>query len=301
MTFPAPGIRTNLSNSGASCFRDCQRKYQYRYEMDLQRIWHDAHALHFGRLFHAAIAEWSIYRSLAAAISWIDTQGCAEDDCRYVRAMLVGYQRRWADDTPPMLCEQEFSNQICNPLTWRRSRKFLQFGIYDAVALHADGVWLWERKTTSSLGNNLEKLWCDSQITGYYVALIDAGIPVRGVVYDQVLKTKIRQKKTESIEDYYRRRDALYLDTPDMYHREVAYIGQQQIADWRYDMWQTTQGILNCRRQGHWPRNTSRCYDYYSQCEFAPLCQSGGNPILIENEYQNRTKAKTSQPKALAF
>jgi hypothetical protein len=287
----APGGLTRLSNGGYTCFRDCRRKYKYRYVMNLKRSADEAPALHFGRLFHGVIAEWSILRDISAARSWLLKQPCSEDGYHYALAMLLGYVKRWGDETPPMLCELDFTNPIINPATGRRSMRFEQYGIRDSVALHEDsGIWLWERKTASDIGPGyLEKLWSDSQITGYVAALLDAGIPVQGVVYDVIKKTRIKQKKTESAPEFYERRKQLY-QSPEMYHREPVYLSAQQILDWRRDVWQVTQDILACRRSGKWYRNTSRCWDWHRPCEFVPICQSGENPIMIDTHYEPRVK-----------
>jgi hypothetical protein len=90
-----------------------------------------------------------------------------------------------------------------------------------------------------------------------------------------------------------------YVTEPQLYHRERLYIGPQQIEDWRKDLWQTTQEILHCRRAGIWPRNTGRCFDWFSTCEFHPLCINGGSEGLIEAEYEPRTyDDKPKQPAA---
>jgi hypothetical protein len=277
---------STLSDSAFRCFRDCRKKYELRYERGLSPIAMTAPALHFGKLFHGAIAEWSIARQVWNVHMWLLEQNCREDDRRYVGGMVAGYVKKYADSTPPLLCEVEFRNLIRNPSTGRRSQRFEQYGFMDALA--PTELQLWERKTTSSIGQNLEKLWSDSQITGYVVALRDAGINVRTVVYDEIQKTKIRQKKGETQDEFWARRDAVYLDNPDMYHREEVFVSDRQIADWRRDIWQVTQDILSCRRTGHWYRNTSRCHDFYRTCEYAPLCQSGESPALIASKYQPR-------------
>lgn len=292
---------STLSDSAFRCFRDCRKKYYYRYELNLAPIHFNVAALHFGKLFHGAIAEWSITRNVASTCIWLNGQECKEDDRRYIYGMLDGYLEAYRDSTPPLLCEVEFTNPIRNPDTGRKSRSFIQYGFMDALA--PTERQLWERKTTSKLGQNLEKLWSDSQITGYVAALRDAGNDVRTVVYDEAQKTKIKQKKTETQDEFWARRDALYLDSPAMYHREEVYISDRQIADWRRDLWNVTQGILECRRSGNWYRNTSRCHDYFSTCPYAPLCESGQSEALIESRYTKRESPanRSESASSLAF
>jgi hypothetical protein len=292
---------STLSDSAFRCFRDCRKKYYFKYELCITPIHFDVAALNFGKLFHGAIAEWSIYRSISDLWEWMKRQNCHDDDRRHIAGMVAGYDKKYWLDTPPLLCEVEFRNPIRNPDTGRRSRSFEQYGFIDALA--PTELALWERKTTSKLGQNLEKLYSDSQITGYVAALHDAGIPVRKVVYDEVQKTKIKQKEGETQDEFWARRDAIYLDNPAMYHREEVFVSDRQIADWRRDIWNVTQDILQCRRTGKWYRNTNRCFDFFRACEYSPLCQSGDSPALIESRYTKReSPAKRSESASgLAF
>jgi hypothetical protein len=290
----------SLSHSGAQCARDCKRKYYYRYERRLQaRRREVSDALSLGKAWHKTMEQYWATRDPSAIVLPDDPL-----DAIRVRAMLAGYIARWHSTSDSVVCslsEQRVTAPIRNK---RPSRTFQQLGILDMVALHrqlsGDFTWLWEHKTTGRLDPGyLARLSSDDQITGYVSALQDNGIEVTGVVYDVVVKLKLKVRKGDTHEDFEQRLTERYLTDSALYHRERLFIGPMQIADWRADLWQTTQEILHCRRAGIWPRNTGRCYDYFSTCEFHDLCINGGSEALIEADYEPRTyDDKPKQPAA---
>lgn len=285
----------HLSQSGLQVARDCKRKYLWRYERGLQRRWIRAPELQFGKLWHALLALWFAERRPDMVDIWVGQLAESNDQAHRAAAMLDGYIQRWPDLPVMCLSEQALKAPIRNPQTGRASRRFSQFLILDMLALHDDNtVWLWEHKTTSQLtGQYLAKLWSDSQITGYVAALQYAGIRVDGVVYDIAVKPRLRLKKGETDADFWDRIRDWHLSTPEAYHRETVYVSDRQIADWREDVWQVTQELLACRRTGYWYRNTGRCYDYFRECEFAPLCQNGAPEALINAEFEPRESPAT--------
>lgn len=289
-----------LSNGGANAARNCKRKYFYRYERKLtKRKPPDKPALGYGKLWHKTLERWFTVRRYAGMSDFILSRGVTPDDIERCNAMLAGYIKRWPTFPLASLHEYPLEVPIRNPWTGRKSRKFTQYGILDMVALE-DRIWLYEHKTASSIGGGyIEKLWSDSQITGYVAALQDSGIDVAGVVYDVALKPKLRPKKTETDTEFYSRLADWHMQ-PEAYHRERVLISDRQIQDWREDIWLVTQDILNCRRVGKWYRNTSRCFDYFSQCEYLPLCQNGAPEVLVNAEYMKReSPSEVEKPKPI--
>lgn len=281
-----------LSQGAFNAARDCKRKYYYRHELGLRRRGGDrSAALDYGKLWHRILA-WCFTTGpgwTADIEAFIGANTESTDDARRAYAMICGYAECWPMVTRLSFHEQEIDVPIRNPATGRRSQRFTQFGYLDMLALHDDGkVWLWEHKTASSIGGGyLEKLFSDSQITGYVAALRDTGVDVEGVVYDVALKPKLRQKKDESLDEFYERLAEWHM-RPEAYHREEVYVSDRQIADWREDVWMVTQELLAARRTGRWYRNTGRCWDYFRPCEFVALCQNGAPEALINAEYEPR-------------
>ncbi len=292
-----------LSDSGVKAYRNCPRSYYWSRVRGIRLIRETPAELHAGKLWHLALAAWFMTRDTDQVAAALEAKADAEQYSRTM-AMFLGYKARWGDSFPLFsLHEQEIEVPIINPDTGRRSRSFIQFGYLDMLARHHDGkVWLWEHKTTSQItGQYLERLWGDSQITGYVAALQFMGIDVAGVVYDVAQKPRLRQRKGEAVEDFWDRLTAWHLEHPEAYAREEVVISDRQIEDWRRDLWQTTQGILRCHRSGVWPRNTSRCYDWYRECQYASLCRTG-NEMLVDIEYEPReTPAQPPAPSIAPF
>jgi hypothetical protein len=180
--------------------RDCKRKYHYRYELGLKRAGEHAPAMHYGKLWHKVLA-WCYQAGPGwrdGVNAFIGQHAGSPDDAHRVWAMINGYAERWEFTTPLMsLHEQPLEVPIRNPATGRSSRRFVQYGFLDMLALHRDGkVWLWEHKTASQIdGSTIEKLWSDSQITGYVAALRDMGLSIEGVVYDIAKKPALEVGK----------------------------------------------------------------------------------------------------------
>ncbi len=186
------------SQGGHQAARDCKRKYYYRYELGIKRRGESVLSLDFGKLWHKALAWWFAERNPDGVDTWIGQHCDDADQGHRLAAMLRGYMHRWPDAPVVTLSEQALEVPIRNPATGRTSRRFVQFGYLDMLALHDGGkVWLWEHKTTSQIdGATIEKLWSDSQITGYVAALRDMGIQIEGVVYDIAQKPKLELGKS---------------------------------------------------------------------------------------------------------
>ena len=285
-----------LSNGAYNAARDCKRKFHYRYDLCLQRRGgDDSAALNFGKLWHAALAYWHQLRT-PGGNEEIDRLATDHDSAERCKAMLMGYACMWDSKPVASLHEMEIDVTIRNPETGRRSQRFTQFGFLDMLAMHDDGkLWLWEHKTAASIGGGyLEKLFSDSQITGYVAALRDMGVDIEGVVYDVALKPKLRLKKNETQDEFYERLAEWHM-RPEAYHREEVYVSERQIEDWRLDVWAVTQDLLNCRRTGNWYRNTSRCFDYFRPCEYVSLCQNGASQTLIDSEFELRQSPSNNE------
>jgi hypothetical protein len=280
----------NLSNGGFTRAKNCKRKYYYTDVLRIQRRYQNrGEALYFGQLWHKALAHGFMYQSspgLETLLAWCEDHDLA----RRCHAMLQGYREARPYEIVCSLHEQELTARIRNPQTGYPSHKFSQYGILDMLALHRDNtVWLWEHKTAGSVdGAYLDRLWSDSQITGYVAALRDSGIEVAGVVYDIAVKPRLRQKKDEELDEFYARLEDWHRTTPGVYIREEVYIGPMQIEEWRQDVWDVTQELLEARRRNRWPRNTARCNDWNRTCQYADLCRNGGSEALINAEYEPR-------------
>ncbi|MBC8356405.1 MAG: PD-(D/E)XK nuclease family protein [Planctomycetes bacterium] len=321
----APTDKSVLTYSALNTFRNCPRKYKHRY-LDNLRPRERADALSFGSVIHSAIELW--YRSIAngnrlsIVLDFIDQQFPlrAGDDAQkamwhLARAMFTGYASCYpTEDFEIVEVEKLFTGEIRNPETGRPSQTFVMAGKVDGIVRRPDGMYLLEHKTASSIdASYLDKLWTDTQIALYSFQLRQLGYPIVGVIYNVLLKSRLKQKAgesevefesrrkelaaknksgrstakrqlPESDEDFQARLDEWY-SRPEAFHREHIYLSEDRLAMLQDEVWEITQQYLDARRRGKWLLNTSNCFSYQRPCEFLPYCQSGFNPNVAENLY----------------
>jgi hypothetical protein len=232
------------------------------------------------------------------------------------RAIMTGYASRYAtEDFTIIEIEKSFTGNIRNPDTGRCSQTFVMAGNADAIVQRSDGMYLLEHKTAASIDSNyLDKLWTDTQIALYCYYLRELGYPIVGVIYNVLLKSRLKQSKGETQEEYEARhaelaaknksgkstakrqmpetneefqgRLAAWYAKPEAFHREFIYLSEDRIAMLQDEVWEITQQYLDARRRGKWLLNTSSCFSYQRPCEYLPYCQSGFNPNVVDNLYE---------------
>ena len=316
-------IRTTYSFWNA--FRNCRKSNEWRYIRELVPLERDRN-LSYGTLIHRALDIWYRERSLAPVLDFIDRSFPNRDgDERQKRewhlatAMMRGYAARYAQEEFEVVeLEKVFEGPIVNPATGAASRTFILAGKVDGIVRINGRYYLLEHKTAAQIdGSYLEKLWTDFQITLYsfYIELV-FGIPIAGVVYNILGKTRLEQHAGETEEEFEERRAALiaksktgkssakrrmpetddefrarldekYTD-PAMFHREVLYLSREQVDAIRAELWELTQAYLEARRRGVFYQNTSYCFQYRRPGAYFALCRSGGNPTVLETFYEKR-------------
>ena len=229
---------------------------------------------------------------------------------------MTGYASRYAtEDFTIIEIEKSFTGNIRNPDTGRCSQTFVMAGKADAIVQRSDGMYLLEHKTAASIDSNyLDKLWTDTQIALYCYYLRELGYPIVGVIYNVLLKSRLKQSKGETQEEYEARhaelaaknksgkstakrqmpetneefqgRLAAWYAKPEAFHREFIYLSEDRLAMLQDEVWEITQQYLDARRRGKWLLNTSSCFSYQRPCEYLPYCQSGFNPNVSDNLYE---------------
>ena len=233
----------------------------------------------------------------------------------YAHAMMKAYAAKFltepfvffAEDFygPPAI-EKKFEVPIVNPSTGAKSRSFMLKGKVDGVIVMDDGRnMLLEHKTASAVDESYwEKLWTDFQITLYSQALEEElGIKIDGVLYNVLIKPGLRQSQEESEEDFEARKAKLLAKSKtgkttasrregegddefrarlegwfaegDRFQRKEVQIVPEQKKEVKWEVWQNTQMLLDCRRNDVFCRNTDRCFDYNRPCEYYPICRPG--------------------------
>jgi RecB family exonuclease len=318
--------KTLLTYSALNTFRNCPRKYKNRY-LDNLRPRERAEALSFGSVIHTAIELW--YRSsntesrLRDVLAYIDDAfGNRLVDSNLMvqwhlaTAMIRGYAERYAtEDFEVVEVEKEFVGEIRNPDTGRQSQTFRIAGKVDGIVRCHDGLYLIEHKTASTVdASYLDKLWTDTQIALYCYYLRELGYPIVGVIYNVLLKSRLKQGKGETQEEYEVRHAELaaknksgkstakrqmpetddefqtrlteWYSRPEAFHREFIYLSEDRLSMLQDEVWEITQQYLDARRRGKWLLNTSNCFSYQRPCEYLAYCQSGFNPNVADNLYE---------------
>jgi hypothetical protein len=254
-----------ITYSAIAEYKKCKQAYYLRYVCGWKAKTQSA-ALTLGSAVHA----W-----LEAYYTGADLPVMADPKAA---AMCLGYAARYPRHNLE-LCEWQFEMPIRNPATARGLRGVRLAGKIDG---YHDG-YLIEHKTASQItGDYLAKLWTDTQLTTYCAALQTAGYPVRGVIYNVLVKPSIRQKKDETETEFSARVADWCLNTPEAYHREEIIIGEGETARAQADLWAVAQDIKQCK---NWYRNTRNCYQVGWSCQFTPYCRSG-NPLVLFNLFE---------------
>jgi RecB family exonuclease len=323
---PETSDKTLLTYSALNTFRNCPRRYKNRY-LDNLRPRERTEALSFGSVIHSSIELW--YRSestetrLRDVLAYVDDafEGRKSDpnlmtQWHLASAMMRGYFNRYAiEEFEVVEIEKEFEGKIRNPDTGRQSHTFRIAGKVDGIVRCHDGLYLLEHKTASNVdASYLDKLWTDTQIALYCYYLRELGYPIVGVIYNVLLKSRLKQSVGETQYEYEVRRAELaaknksgkstakrqmpetdtdyqsrlteWYARPEAYHREFIYLSEDRLAMLQDEVWEITQQYLDARRRGKWLLNTSNCFSYQRPCEYLLYCQSGFNPNVADNLYE---------------
>ena len=306
-------------------YRNCPRACAWRYLDELVPIERSVN-LRFGSLIHRCLETWHQRHDLVETLETIE-QACAgrrhEQEVNaawhLATAMMLGYAMRYPEDPFTVIAlEKTFAGPLYNPDTGKPSRSFTLAGKVDGLVEQDGEVFLLEHKTASTIDSEyLEKLWMDFQLLLYAYALEKhGGLRVAGVIYNILVKAKLRQGQGESEEefrvraaelatknksgkttatrkypeadaDFQGRLRAKYAES-DMFHREVLYFSRDQLAEVERELWQLAQQFLFARRRGWLVRNTGYCFHYGRPCAYYPLCRANGTEHVIANLYERR-------------
>lgn len=329
-------VKQALTYTALSTFRNCRRRAFWRYIRNLVPKYRDP-VLDFGDLVHNALERWHGTRDLAQAMALIDAACDRREIDSDVKArwhlacaMMRGYARQYARETWQVVAlETKFTTAITNPETGATSRSFTLDGKVDGLVIEDERHFLLEHKTAAQIDSGyVDRLWCDFQ-TMLYVRSIEAerGIKIAGVIYNVLSKAQLKQKQSESDEDFQARRAELlaksktgktsatqqvgetdsafaarldeWYTQPGRFVRVPLLFSRDQFAQLEAELWELTQAWLDARRRDTWYTNTSQCFAYNKPCPYFELCRSSGNPVMIENLYETKAPhEELADPKA---
>jgi len=304
-----------LTYSALATYRKCPMRYNLRYEKNLIPVDTDE-KLFFGTVVHKALEAWhGTYESLVMrkpfVLEKIDKacEGWETDaDKRRMRLLakeiMLGYMERYHDDNWEIVAiEHEFAGKIVNPRTGAESKTFSIKGKADGIVKTPKGLFLVEHKTTSRMMDDpVDKLWEDTQVGIYVAYLRDLGYDIIGVIYNELLKCSLIQRKGETEEEFQIRHaelcaknkngvssakrqlpetDGEYADrvqqwyqSEDRYRRTELFLSKAQLDLVRNDIWGMTQQFLDARRREDWFCNRESCNTFYGDCPYRRYCQS---------------------------
>lgn len=225
---------------------------------------------------------------------WGDNDVHALKKAKYiVYSMVQGALKYWDFDWKNSHTEIKFDLPIMNPATGYPSRTFRLRGKTDEVSQDRRGKWwLVEYKTAGQLPSYayVDRLYLDTQVTTYfYAAQKHLGIELEGVLYRVARKPSIRQKQTETVDEYCKRLVEDYKKRPEFYFYEEQMIrSQEDLSEFEQHLWNVTQLFMFYRRNDIWPMNTSRCAEW-GGCDFLPLCKREEDAKLLYVERESRT------------
>ncbi len=126
-------------------------------------------------------------------------------------------------------------------------------GRTDMICRFAEGTYLEDDKTSTSLGEAWAKKWeLRSQFTGYAWAAARASIPVNGVLVRGVSILKTKYGRAEAVTNR----------------------SQWEIDRWLEQVIRDLRRIEACWQEGYWDYNLADACDSYGGCQFVPICKS---------------------------
>lgn len=129
----------------------------------------------------------------------------------------------------------------------------LYTGRSDMIAERAGGIYIYDEKTTSSLGQSFARSWeMRSQFTGYAWAALRQGIKTNGAIVRgvSILKTKY---------------DTMEIPT---------YRTDYEIDRWEVQVARDIQRMIRCWEEGYWDYALDGACNDYGGCGFTRVCKS---------------------------
>ena len=273
--------RTPLTQSSLRTLGSCEEKYRLRYIEGLRSSAYKP-ALTIGSAFHEGVEHQSAdvaekcYRD-ARGSSWTEAEREGlERDVAIIRAMVGGALEKWVIWPEKSEREMAFELPLRNPATGAASTRHVFSGVFDGLWKDLGGrPVLLEMKTTGRLdADYIRRLDLDPQISAYcHAASLLLGEPVREVAYRIVRKPSIRQRKSETVEEYADRVTADYLERPEFYFAdEVVTRSEEELDRWWHEAWEIHRRVLRLENGEMSIRNTRSCLDF-GRCDYFDLCR----------------------------
>lgn len=241
-------------------FKSCRRAYEFRYIERLAPV-ETSDALETGRSYHEKIE--SLYRD----------GSFDESDLSKASAMAKAYEKYIYPEFKVESVEESFEFKLCP-----------EHSIIGRVDGIADGNVLVEHKTTSLDLDAYEfDLEWDEQIPCYMLAY-----GIKAMIYTLVKKPTIRQKKSESDEEFYQRMVEWYDE--DTYSK-IRFVTVTRTSDelevFRKDLIMMCDEMEMAEASGRLYKNPAYCHHWNSLCEYSQICNKY-NPEEVYVNFERR-------------
>lgn len=267
-----------VTQSSLQMYRDCPRKYKYRYIDELVKIGRVSRAMDFGTAIHAGLDAYHSAQAgphpseaLHVAVSTVADAAQGQDTDLAV-AMITGYDLAYAaEPLPAVATELLVGRYLREPAVVPGYRLC---GKIDGLIRHQDETWLIEHKTTSALsGGYIDRLQIDAQTHMYITMLLDAGTDVAGTIYNVLVKPRLQRRVAETPDEWSRR---LAKTLADGRHYQRVWL---PVIDWAIeetcaDADATLGAIHRSAETGVYWRNVGACTRWGSVCDYLDLCTS---------------------------
>lgn len=246
-----------ISASKVKCYKACKRAYYFRYVEELVPV-ETAQPLVDGSNYHAMIEQ--LYKN-----GWFEAD--VENNPK-IAAMAMAYEKYIYPQFKVKTAEEWFEYNLTDDVQL--------VGRFDGIA--EDGLVV-EHKTTSADVDDeyVYNLQWDEQILTYMLA---SG--KNEMYYTVCKKPTIRQKQSETAEQYYERCCAWYAEDTDKKIRVIKVTrSEQEVASHKAAL----KYIVGCMKDDErlsdeecskdefiYYRNCSQCTAYGRKCEFASIC-----------------------------
>lgn len=291
MTTHRPMFPNTVDSTILSTFRSCPQKFSLQYVQHWKPLAQSVHLV-AGGAFASGIeaarnafyiagqsAEDAEAVGLSALVAHYGDFECPAESAKSLERMcgaLEFYFSNYplgADGAVPITLASgrrgiEFSFaeplEVKHPVT---GDPILYTGRSDMIAERAGGVYIYDEKTTSSLGATWGRQWeMRSQFTGYSWAARKQGIKTHGAIVRgvSILKTKY---------------DTLEVPT---------YRSDYELDRWEDQVNRDIRRMIQCWEQGYWDWNLDGACTDYGGCSFVKVCKSSDPEQWLPAYFEQR-------------
>lgn len=272
-----------LSHSALSVFRDCRKKFYFKYIKNRTPIKDDDSKLSFGRLWDDVSGiVWEAGKN--AAYEYLEENAGVIDSIEMAKclALLANYN-------PPLEQYEFMGNQI--RLTFRPKGVYNTFlvAIADTVLQDEKGqLVIRECKTTSNdiegFGSYWQRIQIDTQVEVYGIAY-DAAYILYDVTRRPMYRPSAADRKAAGSEDeheialaYQHRVQKIIEENPQKFFQiRKVWKTTQDVEEAKAEIRDQCRVVKNSIRTGMWFKNSGHCINRYGTCPYIDVCAGRAN------------------------